>query len=380
MDYIYSTTFRKKGSHLTFEDRQTLEMLVIENEKRPKSKKMTQKEMAEKLGVHPSTISRELKRGKVEQLNTNYEQYTSYSAMTAQDDADHEKTAKGPEIKLGKDKELHDFIEHWILEEKYSPDAVIMKIETEELEFETSICTKTLYNYIDKGYFLRLTNKDLPRQGKQGKRKYNHVRKAHKGKGKSISERPEEANNREEFGHWEMDCVESGKGSRSCLLTLVERKTNFSLNYRLKSQTQSQVINYLDKIERALGRPKFSEIFKSITVDNGSEFLDYESMERSCRAKTKYRTEIYYCHPYSAWERGSNEQMNGQIRRFIKKGSNISEIPSQDIKNLNIWLNNYPKRSLGGQTSGQVFLEELRENEIIGVEEFFFLPAMPLGA
>ncbi len=72
-----------------------------------------------------------------------------------------------------------------------------------------------------------------------------------------------------------MDCVESGKGKgKACLLTMLERKTNFSLNFKMSGQTQEQVHKQLDRIERKLGRPRFSKIFKSITVDNGSEFLN----------------------------------------------------------------------------------------------------------
>lgn len=365
MDCVYCTTTRKKGSHLTYENRQTLERMVIENHRRPKKDRLSQSEMAKKLGVHRSTISRELKRGRIEQRDYLWREYDSYSADVAQDHIDANALAKGPEIKLGKDKVFHDFVEYWIIEKKYSPDAVIMKIQNEGLKFETNICTKTLYNYIDKSYFLRLTNKDLPRQGRRSKRKYKRVRKSHKGSGRSISERPESANSRKEFGHWEMDCIESGKGSRSCLLTLVERQSNYSINMRLSSQSQQQVIEKLDSLERRLGRPKFSEVFKTITVDNGSEFLDSERMENSLYAKTKKRTRIYYCHPYSSFERGSNEQMNGQIRRFIPKGTDISKVSKQRIDKITNHLNTYPKRSLQGNTSKQLFTEALRGLSIV---------------
>lgn len=360
MDYVYCTTTRIKGSHLTYENRQTLERLVVENHKRAKKDRLSQSQMAEKLGVHRSTISRELKRGRITQRDSEWREYISYSADVAQDHVDENALAKGPELKLGKDKAFHDFVEYWIVEKKYSPDAVIMKIQHEGLPFETSICTKTLYNYIDKGYFLHLTNKDLPRQGRGSKRKSRRVRRSHRGGGKSIVERPEFVNNRKEFGHWEMDCIESNKGARSCLLTLVERQSNYSITMRLKAQTKQQVIEELDLLERKLGRPKFAQVFKTITVDNGSEFLDSERMESSLFAKMKKRTQVYYCHPYSAYERGSNEQMNGQIRRFIPKGTDMSTVSKARLNEITEHLNNYPKRRLQGKTSKQLFTEALR--------------------
>ena len=124
---------------------------------------------------------------------------------------------------------------------------------------------------------------------------------------------------------------ESGRGGRSCLLTLVERQTNCSLNFKLLSQSQKQVKKQLDRMERKLGRPSFSRLFKSVTVDNGSEFLGFKNLISSLFAKKKARTEIYYCHPYSSYERGSNEQMNGQIRRFIPKGSDISKVSKENL-------------------------------------------------
>ena len=361
MDYVYCTTTREKGSHFTYQERQTLEKMIIDNHKKPGKERISQSKMAERLGVHRSTISRELKRGKITQRDVMWREYTSYSADVAQDLIDSNATAKGPSLKLGKDHIFHDFVEYWIIEKKYSPDAVIMKIENEGLSFETEICTKTLYNYISKGYFLNLTNRNLPRRGKKTKRRYRRVRQSYRTRGKSIDQRPIEANERSEFGHWEMDCVESGRGSRSCLLTLVERQTNYSLNFKLLSQSQKQVKKQLDRMERRLGRPSFSRLFKSITVDNGSEFLGFKNLITSLFAKKKARTEIYYCHPYSSYERGSNEQMNGQIRRFIPKGMDISKVSKGKVKEITNHFNTYPKRSLGGRTSQQLFHIELEK-------------------
>src|SRR5690606_41532225 len=122
-------------------------------------------------------------------------------------------------------------------QEKYSPDAVIMELRAGKYSFKTSICTRTLYNYIDQGVFANLTNKDLPRQGRSPKRSYKRVRKAYRNVGgKPITERPEEANKRLAYGHWEMDCLQSGSGGRICLLLMVERMTREPSLVKLHSQ------------------------------------------------------------------------------------------------------------------------------------------------
>lgn len=138
------------------------------------------------------------------------------------------------------------------------------------------------------------------------------------------------------------------------MLTLVERKTRETLIFKLFAQSQRCVINVLNRLERKTGRVEFSNIFKSITVDNGSEFLNDAGMEKSLFSKYLQRTSIYYAHPYCSWERGSNEQANGMIRRFIPKGSLISPIKIKEINDIERWLNNYPRRILNGASAHEL--------------------------
>lgn len=362
MSQVYCIRRRRKGKHLEYVDRQELEHLVTQNIKASKKNKKTQQELAVLLGVSPSTMSRELKRGLIVLIDSEWRKYESYSADVAQDDYDKKATHKGPGLKIGNDHALAKHIEDKILKEKYSPDAVIMEIESGKYEFETTICTRTVYNYIEQGIFANITNKDLPRGGKTQKRKYRRVRKALSNVGgKSISQRPEEANKRLEYGHWEMDCVESGKRKgRSCLLVMVERLTRETIMFKLSSQTQDEVQKRLDQLERKMGKKRFAKKFKSITVDNGGEFLDWVKLEKSCFVQKGKRTAIYYCHPYSSWERGSNEQRNGHIRRFIPKGSAISKYTNKRIKEIEDWLNAYPRRVLNGLSA----MDRLKQLEL----------------
>lgn len=178
--------------------------------------------------------------------------------------------------------------------------------------------------------------------------------------GKGIADRSEEVDDRLEFGHWEMDTVESGKKKgTACLLTLVERKNRSALIFKLRAQTQKEVHKVKDSLEKELGPEDFSRTFKTITVDNGSEFLDSETLEKSIEKIDKPRTNIYYCHPYASYERGSNEQMPTLIRRFIPKGSAISKYSKARINEIESWVNNYPRRILDSHTSMQLLKKDI---------------------
>lgn len=109
-----------------------------------------------------------------------------------------------------------------------------------------------------------------------------------------------------------------------------------------------------------MGSSKFRETFKTITCDNGCENLDFEGIQRSTLTNIE-RTKVYYAHPYSSWERGSNENANRLIRRFIPKGTDIGKCSRKQIQMIEHWINNYPRRILNGQSSNMV-LEKMLQN------------------
>ncbi len=266
-------------------------------------------------------------------------------------------TAKGAPLKIGSDHDLAEYIEYKIVYEHYSPAAVLGEIKVKEITFETTICLHTLYSYIDKGIFLNLTNKHLPHKGKRkNKRTYKSVRPARAPRGESIENRPQEINDRSEFGHWEMDTVYSRKRSRRSLLVLTERLSRNEIIIPMKDRTAPSVIKAMDNLEKRYGA-RFKLLFRSITVDNGGEFSDCHSMERSIRGGK--RTMIYYCHPYSSWERGSNENQNGMIRRPFPKGTNFNNVTNKRIAQAEEWLNHYPREMFGYRCSADVFAEHL---------------------
>ncbi|MDI9483811.1 MAG: IS30 family transposase [Bacillota bacterium] len=361
MSQVYCIRTRRKGKHLTFDEREELEAIVNKNNALPKGKRLSQRKMAERLGVSPATVNRELRRGKVILLDTYLREVVSYSAMKAQDDYEGKASAKGPQLKIGNNHKLAEKIEDYITEKKYSPYSTIKELRDDPDYQKTPICERTLYNYIDRELLLNVTKKDLPRKGKKSKRKYRRVTKRIRDvEAKRIDDRPEGANERSEIGHWEMDCVESGRGKgRACLLVLNERRSRETLIFKLRSQTQKEVLRQIDEYENKIGFKRFREKFKTITVDNGSEFLDWRKLERSCVSiRGEPRTQIYYCHPYHSWERGTNEQAIGHIRRFIPKGSAIAEYSKKEILKIQEWLNSYPRKVLNGKSAKEVIREE----------------------
>lgn len=347
----------KKGSHqITRADRIRLEALLKAGHRVA--------EIAELLHVHRSTIYNELKRGQYEHLNSDYTTETRYSPDIAQERAEENLKARGVQLKIGNDIAYANYIEQKIADEEYSPAAVLGELKAQgwEREFKTRVCVTTLYSYIDKGIFLRITNKNLPVK-KNKKRKYNKVqrRQARASAGESIEHRPEEIEKREEFGHWEMDSViGKRKQSKNTLLTLTERKTRNEIIFKLPNHTDEAVVAALDVLERRWG-DTFKDVFKSITVDNGSEFADVESLERSVLHEGEKRTKIYYCHPYSSWERGTNEVTNKMVRRKVPKGTNFDDKTDTDIQSIEEWINNYPRRIHGYHTAAELFKEEIKK-------------------
>jgi IS30 family transposase len=344
-----NTTVSRKNKHLNERERYAIEVYLKE--------KYTVMEIAKRLGRHRRTIEREIARGSVYLQNSDLTYRKAYCADVAQRKYVENGKNKGPQLKIGNDHKLARYIETKIINEKYSPDAVIGQIKAKGLQFKTSICTKTLYNYIDRGdVFLKLTNKDLPVKKDGKKRIYQKVRKKlslKNLKGSSIDERPQEINERLEYGHWEMDCVVGKKDSAAVLLVLSERKTREEIIFKLPSKTQESVINAIDELEKRYKR-KFREKFKTITVDNGTEFLDFRGIEKSKIEPDVDRTKVYYAHPFSSWERGTNENINRLIRRFIPKGTDIAKVSKAKIKSIERWINEYPRRMFGYKSAKEI--------------------------
>ena len=316
----------------------------------------SKKEIAEELGVHISTVYRELKRGTYEHLNSDYTTEERYSPEKAEARYQEGLAAKGAPLKIGKNHAAAQFIEDKIGNEDYSPAAVCALLKQEKYKhFGITFCRATIYKYVEDGVFLTLTNQDLPEKG-DSKKKHRTIRKkqARASSGTSIEQRPEYINERQEPGHWEMDTVVGKKRTKARLLVLSERVTRREIIIRIKDGRAETVVAALDRLERLYGAA-FYRIFKTITVDNGSEFADADGIERSARRKNAKRTTVYYCHAYSPCERGTNENINRMIRRQFPKGTDFDKVTAAEVKRVETWLNNYPREILGFMSSAEAF-------------------------
>ena len=124
---------------------------------------------------------------------------------------------------------------------------------------------------------------------------------------------------------------------------------------KIKGKSSEYVIKAINSLERKYGK-RFYIKFKTITFDNGVEFMDYEGMEKSC-IKKGTRTKIYYAHPYCSGERGTNENNNRLIRRWIPKGTIIDNISKEFIKQIENWINNYPRAMFDYKSSNMILLD-----------------------
>lgn len=346
MEQDNSTTEGKKYTHLSEKDRYKIEALL--------ESKKTVSEIAMLTGRSPSTLHREIKRGMVKRIHHDLTEKKTYRANVAH--ADYLRRCQNRErsLKIGGDRRLEAYIRQKITKDRFSPDAVIGQIKAQGLKFESMICTKTLYNYIDAGIFSGISHKNLWEKSKRKKRPYKTVVRitTRNRRSKSIDERPKEAHDRSGYGHWEGDSLKSARQAKPGLLTLTERKTRQEIILKVPSATHEAVQSAFDELERKLGS-RFGIRFKSITFDNGSEFLNWQSLEASVLKPGERRTSIYFAHAYSSWERGTNENHNRMIRRFVPKGYDIGGFSNKEIKAIEDWMNNYPRRILGYNTPNQ---------------------------
>lgn len=341
-----SISSRRKGKHLNWEERVQIE--VLQRAGTPRGR------IAEVLGRSDKTIKRELNRGWVLHRVSKYQVENRYSSVRGQ--TDYESRMKSRNSPPAVDPRLQEHLRLHIIDKKQSPEVVAAGMAKQSLEYR--VCAKTIYNMIDRDQIPEVSNQSLwEKRKRKGKHRVLHrQRKRSVPPEHSIENRPVAVESREEFGHWEIDLIVGGKGKGAAvLLTLTERKTRKQIIRKLKDRTQGAVLRALNGIERQMGRAAFRQVFKSITADNGSEFLDHEALEQSVFSGK--RTHIYYAHPYSSWERGSNENANRMIRRFIPKGSDISTFSVKKIKSVENWINNYPRKILGFYSPEERFAE-----------------------
>lgn len=328
----------RKIRRMTWTDRLIIEKLF--------NSRASYRTIAKRLGFSVAAVYKEVQRGLCEQRDgKTWKTYKAYSATIAQDDADWQASAKGCTVKLGHNHAYARAVSSRILSGE-SPDQIVGDLRSRN---EWTVSTPTLYRYIDKGYIPDVTNKNLWQKSKRKKRKYRKVKASKAPKGTSIERRPLVITSRSTFGHWEMDSViGKARGKKQSLLVLTERQTRFEIIFRASAKTSAATVSALSKLVKRY--PKGT--FQTITVDNGSEFQDADGIQSLVPA-------LYYCHPYTSCERGSNENANRIIRRFLPKGQSMRDVRQKDCDAVAHYMNNMHRKILGYRTAAELFEEQL---------------------
>lgn len=348
MCHTNNITKERKGKHLEYSERLSIERWWNRD-------KRTKVEIAKLLDRTEKTIRNEIKRGLVKNLTTELIEIWVYSADVAQQKYEYYLKAKGPKLKIDNDYELKEYIEKSIKEDKKSPEVIAKNIK--KMKFKTTMCARTIRNNIYAGdiYDIKPTDMIYKKEYKEKNKDKTVCEKVPAEK--SIDYRPEEANTRKVYGHWEGDLVIGTKKRGSVLFTLTERKTREEIIVKIPGKKAEYVAQALDLIEKKYKKIFYTK-FKTITFDNGCEFRNWKSLEKSydCRRKTP-RTQVYYAHPYRSGERGSNENANRLIRRFIPKGINITPISEEYIQKIEDWINNYPRAMFNYKSTNEILSE-----------------------
>ena len=235
------------------------------------------------------------------------------------------------------------------LKEGLSPDLVSGRAKLEGIGRISHECVYQ-FIYSRDGRKMELY-KYLPRSHKRRKKKIGRKQRRTLIPNRvGIEARPETAEDREEFGHWETDSV-LGIRKGHALNTNRERKTRYMIITKINRKTTDNTKEAI--IKRFKPLPPEAKI--SNTADNGSEFTKHEEITAAIGMK------FYFANPYHSWERGTNENGNGLIRRFFPKKTNFNDIPEEEIEKVEEWINNRPMKCLDYKTPQEVFNEELEK-------------------
>ena len=313
-------------NHFTINDRIVLAQLI--------SCGYSIRKIGKVLNKAPSSISREIKRNSI---GIKVKKYIPSKAQTL-----YSTRKQNCGRKRINDEDALAYIKECI-SKHWSPEQLFHRCKSIALP-----SISTIYRMIHRQQLGSITIERLRRKGKF-KRPAEKRGKFNDG-GRTIKKRPKSVYNRNEIGHWECDTVESGRldhkrKSKYCFVTLAERKSRKYIAILVPDRTAKNVTPAVIKALKAF--PK--ELVKTITFDRGKEFCGYEEIEKALGCKT------YFCDPYCAWQKGTNENTNGLLREFYPKGMNLAEVDEKNLAiNLDL-LNNRPRKCINYATPNEVF-------------------------
>jgi len=301
-------------------------------------------DISKQLNLHRSTIYRELKR--------NSRPRGSYEAYYANNLSEIRKERFAFNRKFTS--EMKVLINDKLENQQWSPEQINGYCTQKNIPM---VSHERIYQYI---YQDKENGGSLFKHLRTGQKKYKKRYGNHKNpkiiiKNKvSIDKRPEITNSKQRYGDWEIDTI-IGKNHKGAIVTVVERKSSFILIRKLKGKNAKE----LAKETIRLMMP-FKELVHSITSDNGTEFAEHQYIAKKLNAK------FYFAHPYSSWERGLSEYSNKLIRQYVPKKSNFEDISVHYLNQVNIKLNNRPRKLLNFDSPLKVFMGILKDVALEG--------------
>ncbi len=320
--------------HLTIDERESLLRGIASGK--------TIRGIAKELNRSPSTISREVKR--------NCRKIESYSAVKAERNYNRRRKKCGRQRKL-RNSQIKLLVRHLLLEQQWSPEQIDHRLKLEGNEIQISY--STIYRSI---YLGDLEDRKLSHGQRGVARKLRHRGKTRHKKGHTetrgkitishpIEERPVEAQNRAELGHWEADTV-AGKTGSSCMITLADRKSRYLLGKRVSRKAAAEV--EAGMIALLLTLPP--NLRRTVTPDRGKEFSNHANISAALDDLP-----FYFPKPHAPWERGTNENTNGLIREYCPKSVDMESFSDAYFDEFISKLNHRPRKCLGWKVPAEVF-------------------------
>ena len=290
-------------------------------------------------GRHRSTIYREIKRNK--------------SGKRYMPGIAHEMAKQrhpGPSNKLQTNIELNEYVLIG-LRKGWSPEQISGRMKIEKKEFY--VCPESIYRYVYRnknlGLYKLLPTRKSNRRSRSDRKQYP---KKPQMTMRHIDLRTKNADLRNIIGHWEGDTIRFPRDQKTCVTTLVERKSRYVCLRKNKNKKSKTVIDHICAAIKLA--PK--KMWRSLALDQGNEFMNFRNIERETKCK------IYFCDPHSPWQRGSNENMNGRLRRFLPKKFKIDGINQKSLDKIAIQVNNTPRKCLGYKTPEEVFKQHWKSD------------------
>ena len=312
---------KKSYAHITKTERQEIAILL--------EKGYSQRDVARALNRNVSSISREIANnsvnGEYDPAKANHKSYVA------------RKYSKYQGMKIESRPDLRAYVETH-LKEDWSPEEVSGRIKEIDRRL-TSISTKGIYKYVASVYG-RALERYLAYKGK-AKRSHRRAKVARLKDRVFIDQRPKIVDERARFGDWEGDFIVSGKNGSGALLVLHERKARYAVIRKIDCPS-------IERVHQCLHEMTGGVVMNTLTLDNDILFRKHQEMSDILGMP------VYFCHPYHSWEKGGVENTNKLIRRYVRKGSDISKVCGERIQEIQMKLNARPRKCLRYRTPQEV--------------------------